>query len=184
MSSESEITDVISSIANIFLKAVDALEGRLMLIEQRMDELERSLGTGRRDQGPPSQVFPSMPQDNRRAPPPNSPTMNFPPPQPPQRVDAYSNPQPQYGSPRQDNYPQTQTSNYQTRPPQYPPAQQQPYPPPGQPQQSSYGAAPQSQPPQGPPGPRPPTNPLNMRQALTGEIKEVFAKMRARAEGR
>jgi hypothetical protein len=178
MSSDPEIINVLSSIANIFLKAVDTLEGRLMMMEQRMDDLERSLAevrqfgassTGRRDQVAPSQAFPSMPQETHRA------------------------PQPQYGSPRQDTYSQPQAPSYQARPPTYPPAQQQsqsyppagqqqPYPPPGQPQQSPYGAAPQPQ--QGPAGTRPPANPLNMRQALTGEIKEVFAKMRARAEGR
>jgi hypothetical protein len=182
MSSDPEIINVLQSIANIFLKAVDALEGRLMIIEQRMDDLERSLGAGRRDQGSSSQAYAPMPQDNRRAPLPNPPTMNYPPQQPPQRVDAYNSPQPQYGSPRQDSYSQPQAPSYQTRPPSYPPAQQQPYPTPGQPQQSPYGAAPQS--PQGSPGPGAPTSPLNMRQALTGEIKEVFAKMRARAEGR
>jgi hypothetical protein len=192
MSSESEIVNVLSSIANIFLKAVDALEGRLMMIEQRVDDLERFLADvrqsgapspGSREQTAPSQAFPPMAQDTRRAPTPMTPpTMNIPPPQPPQRVDAYSNPQPQYGSPRQDTYSQPQTPSYQSRPPTYQPPQQQPYPPPGQPQPSPYGAPSQS--PQAPAGPRPPTNPLNMRQALTSEIKDVFAKMRARAEGR
>jgi hypothetical protein len=181
MSSDSEIVNVLSSIANIFLKAVDALEGRLMMIEQRVDDLERLLADvrqsgapspGRREQAAPSQGFPPM----------TPPTMNIPPPQPPQRADAYSNPQPQYGSPRQDTYSQPQTPSYQSRPPTYQPPQQQPYPPPGQQQPSPYGAPSQS--PQAPAGPRPPASPLNMRQALTSEIKDVFAKMRARAEGR
>ncbi len=186
MSSESEIVNVLSSIANIFLKAVDALEGRLMMIEQRIDDLERFLAdarqsgaqpTGRREQAASSQAFSPMAQDTRRTPPP---TMTMPPSQTQPRADAYSNPQPQYG--RQDNYPQPQTPSYESRPPTYPPPQQQPYPPPGQPQPSPYGTASQS--PQAPAGPRPPASPLNIRQAVTGELKDVFAKMRARAEGR
>jgi hypothetical protein len=161
MSSESEIVDVLSRVANIFLKAVDALETRMMIIEQRIDELERggAPSGGRREPAP----MPSMPapvaQDPWRAPPPSPPPQQYP-------------PQPAQG--------------YQARPQSYPPPQQsQPasYPP-AQPQGAPYGSP--GAPSQGPPGAGPPrpSSPLNVRQAVTGELKEVFAKMRARAEGR
>nr|MDO8099281.1 hypothetical protein [Candidatus Njordarchaeota archaeon] len=186
MSSESEIVDVLSRVANIFLKAVDALETRMMVMEQRIDELERVLAgapsTGRKEPTGVGSVIPSITQETWRSPP-----TTMPPPQQPQRVDAYGAPQQQWGSQRQEPYPPQPTPSYQTKPQPYPPQQQtQPasYSPPAQPQGSPYGPpsfTSQAPPPAGPPRP---SSPLNLRQAVTGELKEVFAKMRARAEGR
>lgn len=191
MSSETEIVDVLSRVANIFLKAVDALETRMMVIEQRIEELERAVAGapswGRREQTGAGSVTPSITQETWRTPP-----TTMPPPQQPQRVEAYGAPQQQWGSQRQEPYPPQPTPSHKTKPqpyPQqpYPPQQQaQPasYPPPAQPQGSPYG--PPGSPSQTPPpaGPPRPSSPLNIRQAVTGELKEVFAKMRARAEGR
>jgi len=186
MSSESEIVDVLSRVANIFLKAVDALETRMMVIEQRIDELERIVAwdasARRKEPTGAGIVTPSITQETWRT----SPT-TMPPPQQPQRVEAYGPPQQQWGSQRQEPYPPQSTPSYQTKPQPYPSQQQgQPasYPPPAQPQGSPYGSP--SSPSQAPPpaGPPRPSSPLNLRQAVTGELKEVFAKMRARAEGR
>ncbi|WXG42780.1 MAG: hypothetical protein WED04_01550 [Promethearchaeati archaeon SRVP18_Atabeyarchaeia-1] len=188
MSSPSELVDILQNVANIFLRAVESIENRMMMIEQRLDQLERtSAGSGAYGAPPPSrgapvapsQATPSVMQDNRRAPPPI-----IPPPAPPQ-PQAYASPQPQWGAPRQDSYPQPPNPGYQSRPPA--PS----YPQQGQQQQpqgyAPQGYAPQGQSPpqqQGPPGPRPPANPLNIRQEMTGELKDIFARMRARAEGR
>lgn len=183
MSNIGAIIDYIESAMGKILEAVGQLENRIIAIEQRIAYMEgASAGSGaygapssnRREPVAQPPVMPSMAQDTRRAPPPV--------PQP----HAYANPQSQWGAPRQDTYSQPQAPSYQSRPPppSYPPQSQQPqsgsqgYPPQG------YG--PPGQPPQqqGPPGPRPPTSPLNIRQEMTGELKDIFARMRARAEGR
>jgi hypothetical protein len=181
MSNIGAIIDYIESAMNKILEAVGQLENRIMALEQRIYDVERaSAGPGAYGAPSPSRREPMaqapVMQDTRRAPPPSPPA---PQPQP------YAPPQQQWGAPRQDSYSQPQTPSYQSRPPA--PS----YPPQGQQQPAPQGYAPQGygppgQPPQqqGPPGPRPPASALNIRQEMTGELKDIFARMRARAEGR
>lgn len=186
MSNIGAIIDYIESAMGKILEAVGQLENRIIALEQRIEYFERaSTGSGAYGAPPPSRrepvtqtpVMPPVMQDTRRSPPPSPPA---PQPQP------YANPQSQWAAPRQDNYSQPQTPSYQSRPPapSYPPQGQQPQPAPQGYAPQGYG--PPGQPPQqqGPPGPRPPPNPLNIRQEMTGELKDIFARMRARAEGR